>query len=1073
MNVKAFPLLVVLGSAAGTVHGQSTVNLNTRPTRVVGQPSARITTLSPNLVEGRELFSPQAVAVDTSVTPNILYVSDTQNNRVLGWKDVRAVNGSPADVVVGQRDRISTESLGPGTSTSSGLTQPAGIDVDRSGNLYVVDAGNNRILRYPRPLQQTGELIVPDLVLGQPGTNTGSPNQSNPNLEPSARTIMTNVPGVGVLNGSIFLDRSGNLWFTDAGNNRVLRYPAAELRPGNNAPPADLVIGQANFISRALPDFTKLPEEEVRKVRLRKDFLVAPSVVTLDDAGRLYVSDDFRRVLMFDGPFSNGKPASRLIGIVTDDKGFPIERNTPNEFTVGTGLSGGVTGLTIVRQTASGLFTINNSLFVVDTAASRLLRYDPPEGWEQETATKPGPPAKFVFGQLDLISGFPNQRQKEATASTYAFPAGAYFVDNTVYLSDTGNNRALVIPVSSNILQPAIRVQGQLSFGFTAPNLIEGRELFLYNGMPTYTESGPQGSVRLGGPATFTAGVVIDKYSSTPHLYVADSLNNRILCYNDVRRVRPGNKADRIIGQEDEYQSKVNAPNNDENAPTQTGLFRPTGLLVADNGDLWVADSGNGRVLRFPAPFRQTQPGLQSANLVIGQTSFTFKTTDITRNTMRLPIGLAFTVQGDLLVSDAFHHRVLLFRKEPGIDFTNGMAASLVFGRPGFDDRVFETEANRLDTPHHIAVDSSNRMYVCDTVKNRIVVYNTNAPAGQTPLPVLTFNTGASLNERLNGPQGIAVYESPSTVEIWVADTRNNRVFRYPGYEQLLLNPLANASFQVATPLAMTHDSLGNLYMADRSHRVGFYFPLLSIYSSANVLQRPVSPGTLASIYPRGREFASDTGVAGGTPWPRDMADTEVTWDSIATALHYVGPTQVNFIVPMSATPTGTADVEVIRKSTGQTVASATVDLGPATPGFFTKGDVPGGPQGAQQIAALNDDNTENSSGNPVGRTKVVQMFATGLGFVPGAPPDGEGAGGAVPLPQKPRVLMGTQFVRDDDVLYAGLAPGLPGVWQLNVRVPEFVPPSAAVPVVVLVNDIPSNLDTAGRRIVTTIAVKQ
>ncbi len=73
-------------------------------------------TLNPNLVEGREFFNPQNVALDQSVTPPILYVSDTGNNRVLAWKNAASfTNGKPADLVVGQRDFFSTLASGPAT----------------------------------------------------------------------------------------------------------------------------------------------------------------------------------------------------------------------------------------------------------------------------------------------------------------------------------------------------------------------------------------------------------------------------------------------------------------------------------------------------------------------------------------------------------------------------------------------------------------------------------------------------------------------------------------------------------------------------------------------------------------------------------------------------------------------------------------------------------------------------------------------------------------------------------------------------------------------------------------------
>ena len=46
-----------------------------------------LTAIAPNLVEGREFNNPQAIALDTSVTPPILYVADFGNNRVLGVEE--------------------------------------------------------------------------------------------------------------------------------------------------------------------------------------------------------------------------------------------------------------------------------------------------------------------------------------------------------------------------------------------------------------------------------------------------------------------------------------------------------------------------------------------------------------------------------------------------------------------------------------------------------------------------------------------------------------------------------------------------------------------------------------------------------------------------------------------------------------------------------------------------------------------------------------------------------------------------------------------------------------------------
>jgi len=65
--------------------------LNNLPSRVLGHPNpeqiSNVVSFTPNLVEGRELYQPEGIALDASVTPPIVYVSDTGNNRVLAWKN--------------------------------------------------------------------------------------------------------------------------------------------------------------------------------------------------------------------------------------------------------------------------------------------------------------------------------------------------------------------------------------------------------------------------------------------------------------------------------------------------------------------------------------------------------------------------------------------------------------------------------------------------------------------------------------------------------------------------------------------------------------------------------------------------------------------------------------------------------------------------------------------------------------------------------------------------------------------------------------------------------------------------
>src|ERR1035437_7480313 len=90
--------------------GRAQITLNTVPTREIGQPQLlsnafAIPNANPNLVEGREFYNPRGIALDTSVTPPRVYVADTNNNRILAWKDaVNFTNGKFADLVIGQHD---------------------------------------------------------------------------------------------------------------------------------------------------------------------------------------------------------------------------------------------------------------------------------------------------------------------------------------------------------------------------------------------------------------------------------------------------------------------------------------------------------------------------------------------------------------------------------------------------------------------------------------------------------------------------------------------------------------------------------------------------------------------------------------------------------------------------------------------------------------------------------------------------------------------------------------------------------------------------------------------------------
>jgi len=111
--------------------------------------------------------------IDSSSNPPHLYISNPLNNRVVGFTDYRKVNaGVKADLVISQPDLITGmvnyPSSNPSQTSNEGLWSTEGLAVDPGGNLYVADACNGRVLRFPTPSNQpAGAMQQANLVLGQ------------------------------------------------------------------------------------------------------------------------------------------------------------------------------------------------------------------------------------------------------------------------------------------------------------------------------------------------------------------------------------------------------------------------------------------------------------------------------------------------------------------------------------------------------------------------------------------------------------------------------------------------------------------------------------------------------------------------------------------------------------------------------------------------------------------------------------------------------------------------------------------------------------------------------------------
>lgn len=269
--------------------------------------------------------------VDKSRTPNRVFISDNNHNRILALESIgHCSDQSPctsnsdcatgtcaldypdiqASIAVGQpsmtdKSACNGDATGrrypgraPASQTSLCLipvdqltiaetVSVNHLDTDANGALFVPDLFNHRVLRWSAP---SGVGQPADGLWGQSNYAANSANRGGFfNLAPtSALSFNTDVEGVAI-------DHEGHLWVADGGNHRVVRFPKTA---GGIATTADVVLGQSSCTTRAgAPPSRSLAQ------------FADPQDVAVDRVNRkLYVADSVlfgeSRVLEFDLPES-------------------------------------------------------------------------------------------------------------------------------------------------------------------------------------------------------------------------------------------------------------------------------------------------------------------------------------------------------------------------------------------------------------------------------------------------------------------------------------------------------------------------------------------------------------------------------------------------------------------------------------------------------------------------------------------------------------------------------------------------------------------------------------------------
>jgi hypothetical protein len=204
--------------------------------------------------------------------------------------------------------------------------------------------------------------------------------------------------------------------------------------------------------------------------------------------------------------------------------------------------------------------------------------------------------------------------------------------------------------------------------------------------------------------------------------------------------------------------------------------------------------------------------------------------------------------------------------------------------------------------------------------------------------------------------------------------------------------------------------------------------PVLSPNAAGDVFYPQVGaglgPGNIVQIY--GSGLASATATPATLPLPTSMNGTSVVIGGVRAPLFYISPGQINAQIPFELAPGN--QYQLIVNANGQLTTPQSLQLNGGTPAIlnFSSGAVV-----AQHLDGMLVKDTA-----PAAPGEFVVIYASGLGATDIPVPSGSASPSDPParVADMPVLTLNGNTIK---VLFAGLTPGLVGLYQVNFQVPE------------------------------------
>ncbi|MBD2700854.1 hypothetical protein IC229_09405 [Spirosoma sp. BT702] len=583
---------------------------------------------------------------------------------------------------------------------------------------------------------------------------------------------------------SVAVDGAGNLYITDQYNYRVRK------------------VNASGIITTIAGDLTAGYNGDGRLAT--SAWLNFPSGVAVDASGDVYIADWYNNRV---------RKVSAATGIITTVAGngyggISVDGGPATaavlDMPVGVTIDG-LGNLYIVERGNNRIRKVNTSGIISTVAGNGFYGYSG-DGGPATSAHLYEPIAVAVDGAGNLyIADRSNHRIRKVTAATGIITTLA----GTGTAGYNGDGGAAISTQLSNPSGVAVDGSGNVYISDKGNRLIRkvntSGVISIVAGAGYDGDGGPALSAQLFDPA----GLALDGIGN---LYIADQNGYR------VRKVNTSGIISTAAG------TGVNGNggySGDGGSGISAQLNTPGSMVVAGDGNLYIADSRNNRIRKL------NKSGVITTVAGTGSGGYSGDGGLAIAAQLYSPTGLAVDGTGNLYFSDVFNSRV---RKVNTAGIITTVAGGSGSG-PGGDGGL--ATAAQLYYPAGLAVDGAGNLYIADQGNYRI--RKVDAATGIITTVAGTGTAGfggdggAATSAQLNDPADIAF---DANGNLYIADQSNQRV-RKINTSGVITTVAGNGNYgysgdgglatsaQLWSPVGVAVDVTGNLYIAERlNHRV-------------------------------------------------------------------------------------------------------------------------------------------------------------------------------------------------------------------------------------------------------------